>query len=152
MRRLITTLALGLCLLGCGSAAPRGEPVQLLTGVSGCYAGGEQGAAGLLLVDPVHGTSFNGKPVMWPMGFTGLGVGAEVEVLNSAGKVVATTGRRYFISHGPVDAADKQQLLKTTGAFTAAASCPYPWDFFDCSSPATGTPGMIGPEQACRGQ
>ena len=51
MRRLITTLAIGLCLVGCGLETP--DPVPLLTGVSGCYAGGEQGAAGLLLPDPV---------------------------------------------------------------------------------------------------
>jgi hypothetical protein len=150
MRRLITIFALGLGLLGCGSVPPAGEPIQLLTGVSGCYAGGEQGAAGLLLVHPEYGTSFNGVPVMWPVGFTGVRRGDDVEVLDSGGKAVAMTGRRYFISHGPVDAEDKHRLMEKIGAFTAAANCPYPWDFVDCGSPATGSPGMAAPERNCR--
>ena len=42
-------------------------------------------------------------PVMWPVGFTGVHVGGEVEVLDAAGKVVATTGREYYISRGHVE-------------------------------------------------
>ena len=115
MRRVSTTFALALCLLGC-SLAP-GEPVALLTGVNPdyCYAGGEQGVTALLIVDPTHGTSFDGRPVMWPVGFTGRRVGAEVEVLDAQGNVKATTGRTYHISYAP--APDSAQAIN---AFPAA--------------------------------
>jgi hypothetical protein len=69
MRRLITTLALALLVLGCGPESPEGEPVDLLTGVDGCYAGGEGGVPAVLLVHPEYGTSLRGRPVMWPVGF-----------------------------------------------------------------------------------
>jgi hypothetical protein len=143
MRRLTTTLALGLCLLGCGS----GAPVQLLTGPLMCYAGGEQGSAGSLVADPEYGTRFNGKPVMWPEGFTGVRTGGKVEVLGPAGNTVATTGRRYYISFAYVP----HELIEKTGAYPAAANCGYPWDFVDCGSPATG-PGMDAAERSCGSQ
>jgi hypothetical protein len=108
----------------------------VLTGVSGCYLGGESGVAGMLLADPDYGTSLNGKPVMWPVGFTGVRVGSELVVLNSAGTVIAKTGSEYYISIGPVDSQEKQRLIESIGAFTAAANCPYPWDLIDCGSPA----------------
>jgi hypothetical protein len=132
MRSLATVLVLGLCLLGCDNTP---VPVQVLTGVSGCYLGGEGGAAGTLLADPDYGTSFNGMPVMWPVGFKGVRVGSELVVLNATGTVVATTGKEYYISHGPVDSQEKQRLIESIGAFTAAANCPYPWDLIDCGSP-----------------
>ena len=122
----------------------------MLAGVSGCYAGGETGAPGLLVVDPDYRTSLNGRPVMWPLGFTGVRDGGEVRVLDSAGKVIATTGRQYFISHGPADAENKQRLVETIGAFTAAANCDDPGDLIDCGSPAASQRDIA--ERSCRGQ
>jgi hypothetical protein len=128
VRRLSATLALALCLLGCS-----GEPVTLLTGVDpdACYAGGETGMTGRLVVDPKYGTSFNGKPVMWPVGFTARRAGAEVEVLDAQGTVRATTGRTYHISIGYVS---DRQVVESVGAFPAAVNCSYPWDFVDCTA------------------
>jgi hypothetical protein len=130
-----TALGLALCLIGCAAS---GEPVDLLTGVDAisCYAGGETGMTGPLVVDPTYGTSFNGKPVMWRTGFTARRAGGEVEVLDSAGKVVATTGRLYHISIAPVSSEEKRRLMETIGAYPAAAECGYAWDFIDCGTPA----------------
>jgi hypothetical protein len=105
----------------------------LLTGVNGCFAGGEQGNAGLLRVDQDHGTSFNGMPVMWPLGFTGVRHEAGVDVLDSAGNVVARTGRVYYLSRGPVTGTGN--MFDAGGAYPAAANCPYPWDLIDCGPP-----------------
>jgi hypothetical protein len=100
------TLALALCLPGCGSKEPPGEPVQLLTGAmpfdeDECTRNGDW-IAQQLLVDPEYGTTFAGwpdtrAPVMWRPGFTGRQVGSEVAVLDPDGNVVATTGRSYTI-------------------------------------------------------
>ena len=129
-----TSLALASGLLGCTRA---GEPVPLLTGVGeACYAGGETGMVGTLVVDAEHGTSFNGRPVMWPDGFTGLRVGDEVEVLNAGGNLVATTGRDYYISIAPVYGEANQRKMNSVNAYPAAANCTYAWDFVDCG-PAT---------------
>jgi hypothetical protein len=125
MRRVTTALALACSLAGCGSAAPSGEPVQLLTGVSNqaCYAGGEQGHDGQLLPDPEYGTSFDGQPLMWPEGFTAVRLaGGEVAVLDTTGKHIATTGRKYFIANGPVFGANIA-VMERIGAYPAAAHC-----------------------------
>jgi len=129
MRRVATTLALALCLLGCGQA-PVGVPVQLLTGVDACYAGGEQGVESVLLPDPEFGTRFDDRPVMWPLGFTAVQLlGGEVAVIDDDGKHLATTGKTYFISYAPVYATESRELMERFGAFPAAASCGHPWDF-----------------------
>jgi hypothetical protein len=140
VRRVTTTLVLTLTLLGCGSATPRGQPVELLTGVhpDACYAGGETGMAGRLLVDPEYGTSFNDRPVMWPVGFTGVRVDGEVVVLNAAGIVAARTGRQYYISIAPVADSEKRRLMESTNAYPAAVNCDYAWDFIDCTAAAEG--------------
>ena len=91
-------------------------------------------------------------PVMWPVGFTGERIYGGVRVLDAAGNLVAATSRRYFISHGPVDAPERQRLIESIGAFTAAANCGSPWDFVDCDSPPTGSPGLEVAERACRGR
>ena len=138
MRRLLTTLALGSCLLACQLVT--GEPVQLLTGVDSCWAGGETGVKSTLLVDPDYGTSFDGMPVMWPVGFTGLRIRSEVRVLDKAGNLVATTGKEYFMSRGRVESPESAKLVETLRAFPAAANCPYPWDLVDCGSTASPSP------------
>ena len=149
VRRAIIALVLSLCLLGCGAAAglvatagpvlTTGEPVDLLTGVDGCYAGGETGGGGLLLIDPEYGTRIGDVPVMWPVGFTGVRAGGEVTVLNAAGKLVATTGRTYHMSIGYVGTDKSRKLMQSLNAFPAAADCPYPWDFIDCTAAASAT-------------
>ncbi len=120
------TLALALWLLGCGTARPLGEPVPLLTGVDACYAGGETGVRGQLLADAGWGTTFNGQPVMWPVGFSGVRDRGEVVVLNAEGDVVATTGRTYFIKRAPVYAPEPARLMARIGAYPASADCGYP--------------------------
>ena len=112
------------------------EAVQLLTGGSaGCSAGPQPVVEGPLLADPKNGTAIQversgirggggpnetlftppnalTEPVMWPTGFTGRRTsGGEVEVLDDAGRVVATTGKRYVLAAAP--------LMNTagTGAF-----------------------------------
>jgi len=95
-----------------------GEIVRLLTGSSGAaYPGPGPTVYGLLLPDEQHGTvidvEFHNQsdsglsdftpsdmgmtPLMWPEGFSARRSGTEVEVLNDAGEVVATSGRRYVI-------------------------------------------------------
>ena len=118
MRRIGSTLALALCLLGCGVDAPWGERVALLTGdgpfrekwrYEACYT---SAAGGLLTVDPQYGTAIRdthmrdpndpgpASPVMWWPGFTAWRVGSEVEVRDPAGRVVAITGREYRLEGG----------------------------------------------------
>jgi hypothetical protein len=151
VRRVITTLALALVVVGCsaahsgGSAAASAEPVELLTGVDGCWAGGESssGISGLLVSDPGSGTAINGTPIMWPIGFTGRRAGGEVEVLNADGKIVATTGRTYHISMGVVSGGAAS--TNVGGAFPAAANCGYPWDFIDCTAAADATGEPVAP-------
>jgi len=119
--------------------APPGESVPLLTGDVGCYAGGEGGPTGLLVAEPRYGTSFVGRPVMWPRGYTARRAGSEVEVVGADGRVKATTGRTYHISVGPAP-----ELVPNddgsfdydgpTNAFPAAADCPYHHDFIDCTA------------------
>lgn len=146
MRRVLTTLALALCLFGCDSKAPPGESVPLLTGSLGCYAGGEGGPTALLVVDPMYGTSFGGRPVMWPSGYTARRVGSEVVVLDAGDSVRATTGRTYHISFayapGIIPNADVSQAgSDSANAFPAAVDCGYAWDFIDCTGAAAAAQG-----------
>lgn len=129
MRRGFTTLALALLVLGC--SAPTGNPVELLTASTGCYLGGEQAIEDELLADPEYGTRFHGMPVVWPLGFTGVQmVSGDVVVMDAAGDVVATTGRRYGIAFAyPEEKA--RRLKETIGAYAAAVNCPYAHDFYE---------------------
>lgn len=131
VRRVITTVALAICLVACDSL-----PVVLLTGLDSCYAGGEHPAfQGLLIPDPDYGTRIEGKgPVMWPVGYTARRVGllaGEVEVLDQDGNVVATTGKTYAIAPAPVPGGEAGRLMERFGAI-AAPNC-YSWDLVDCS-------------------
>jgi hypothetical protein len=53
-----------------------------------------------VVADPKFGTvdKATGAPLTWPRGYTARQAGSEVEVLNSTGKVVLTTGARYWLS------------------------------------------------------
>jgi hypothetical protein len=95
------------------------EFVRLLTGSSGGgYPGPGPTVYGLLLPDAQHGTIIDVEfynpsdsglsdfmpsdmgmtPLMWPEGYTARRSGTELEVLDEAGEVVATSGRRYVIA------------------------------------------------------
>jgi hypothetical protein len=115
MRRITTTLALALFLLGCDSVVLPWDRVQLLTddaakytvntdGTLGGWSCGLMPTTGDLIADPTSGTAYKDStpgspntstPAMWLPGYTGRRVGSEVEVLDRQGKVVATTGKRY---------------------------------------------------------
>jgi hypothetical protein len=141
MRRVITTLSLALCLLGC-----TGE-VKLLTGADGCYAGGENPTyAGVLVPDPEYGTRIDGKgPVMWPSGYTGSRLAeGQIAVLDGSGNVVARTGREYAIANAPHPGGEAGQLMDRIGAIPAV-NC-YGWDLVDCTASAE-NPGIA--ERGC---
>jgi hypothetical protein len=108
VRRVTTTFALALSLLGCTSE------VKLLTGgQQGCSIGGTSpmSIVGLLTADPQAGTAIRVDPdtvdvgpelstlrVMWSPGTTGRQLPfGEVEVLNAEGVVMITTGQHVVL-------------------------------------------------------
>jgi len=141
LRAVAISVALALSLLGCGaggSGASPGESVPLLTGATGCYAGGENGSTAPLLAEPQYGTSWLGTPVMWPSGYTARRAGSEVDVLDTRGKVKATTGRTYHISWAAAYMLPPYGFsFEPNNAFPAAADCPYHHDFIDCTANPT---------------
>ena len=81
----------------------------------------------------------NGLPAVWPLGFTGRPAGSEVEVLDAAGNVRATTRRRYWVARAAIHPYDGDR-------HPAAVDCPYPWDFGQCApSDEPALPGGIKP-------
>lgn len=121
-KRVAASLALTLCLVGCGLLSSKGDPVRLLTSPQReCFAAD---VSGLLVVDPTDGTAIvaNNHPSMvwlsdvpvtvaWPPGFTARRSGSEVEVLDAQGNVVGTTGRSYTFLGGLVDAGGSSGLV-----------------------------------------
>jgi hypothetical protein len=87
----------------------RGVPIKTGTltpdaspGFFSCYT---SGTGGELVTDPDTGTAIiegNGRrvAVTWPLGWTGRSSGAEVEILDSSGKVVARTGTQVSLMGG----------------------------------------------------
>ncbi len=126
--RSVSGLALALVLLGCGVEHLPSKPIELLTGIRACYAGGAQpGYAGVLRPDPVHGTRFDNKPVMWPDGYTGVLLnGGQVAVLNAGGDIVAMTGKAYAITPVPEQGGEAGQAIARVGAIGVCDS--YEWD------------------------
>ena len=101
MRRIVTTLALALCLLGC-SSGPRGEPVELVTApASPCFVYYYEV---LLIADPTVGVvarRTKDNPgytvtVVWPLGYVGRRDGSEVVVYDGDGVERARTGMTAF--------------------------------------------------------
>ena len=103
--RITATVALALCLQGCAVFA--GEPVAIVTDTGytsdglACWLAVNDDT-NLLVADPTSGTALkydNGEvvPAKWPPGYTGRRAGAEVEIYDARGSLVATTGRRYRI-------------------------------------------------------
>lgn len=124
MRRVITALLLALGLAGCG-----GELVTLLTGGSGgCFPGPQTGIRGVLVADPRSGTAVKSSTgglelVMWPPGYTGRRTFfGEVEVLDTSGRVVATTGRKVALPRQALN--ETAEILY--GAFPACAGVELP--------------------------
>jgi hypothetical protein len=101
-----------LLLAGCGSgAAPPGDPVALTTyegDGSGCYLNAEpfllvpDAETGVAMAaSPVGGSppgSATRWPVAWPSGYVGRRVGEEVAVYSSSGRLVATTGKYWYMA------------------------------------------------------
>jgi hypothetical protein len=99
MRRPLVTLALALCLVACG---PLDQQVPLLTDAT--VAGGPGCVLAYQVVDviadPATGMPVvkgGGDPLRWPRGYTARRAGSEVVVLDPAGRVVLTTGGRYWM-------------------------------------------------------
>ena len=95
MHRAGFTLALAMSLLACQSVARPADYVELVT----MDAGEEIGCwlmptYGELVADPEFGVAFKGTgaPAVWPSGYSGRRVGAEVEVLDRQQNVVTRTG------------------------------------------------------------
>jgi hypothetical protein len=118
--RAITAVVLALSLSACGLAGPSGEPVQLLTydgAGDSCYT---NAAPRLLVADPQAGTAVLDSPdsdgprtrVAWPSGSVGRRVGSEVAVYSGSGKLVATTGKYWFMAETPGDYSDPTQAFK----------------------------------------
>jgi hypothetical protein len=122
--------------------------VPLLTGDTGCYAGGESGQAGVLVADPKYGTTFNGMVVEWPQGFRGFTENGVVQIVDPKGTHIATTGRRYYISFA-YPYANEPRTIDGLEVYPAAATCGYPWDFVDCAASPAGH-GLEDVEQKCR--
>ena len=103
MRQIAATLVLAMVLLGCAVAGGTVELDTIKGPVSdrrGCFTFSYTGE---LIVDKTRGIALMDDeggitPLMWPPGFTARWIGSEVEVLDPAQTVVATTGQRYYIS------------------------------------------------------
>jgi len=102
-RRIATTLALALCLLGCGQT--KGGHVPLVTDetheADGCWL---LHVVVDVVADPTSGTPTlkgSGAELKWPRGFTARRAGTETEVLNAQGTVVLTTPGRYWMCPTP---------------------------------------------------
>jgi hypothetical protein len=161
VRRLFTTFAVALCLAGCGTTVPSGEPVALLTGAmpfdeEECS---NRDLAAQLLVDPKYGTTLAGypdirTPVMWRPGFTGRRAGSEVVVVDSNGQVIATTGESYrilgamlFRTREPLDEFEGGQVFSPIGVdLFYACDLVGPW----ATQPAPGT--QCGSSFPCPGR
>ena len=150
MRWVGAAIVLVVSLVGCGSEAPPPDAVPIVTGDTGCYAGGESGQAGVLVADAKYGTMFNGMIVEWPRGFRAFVSEGVVQIVDANGTHIATTGRRYYISFA-APYANQPKAMHGIEVYPAAATCGYAWDFVDCGVPSTRSPGTEIVEQECRG-
>ena len=112
MKRLATIIACVLCLAGCGPSTGSlltGDPLAGGAAAGGCYLAEGRGR---LVFDPSYGTAIIGEGgtvdgmtiVAWRPGYTVRPNGSEFDVLDSHGRVVATTGQRYLLRGGYVGA------------------------------------------------
>ena len=70
---------------------------ELGTGTVGCYPSSTEGE---LKADPARGTVIGSTLIVWPKGYTGRRSGAEIEVLDASGAVVARTGTKVRLAGG----------------------------------------------------
>jgi len=106
MLRIMTILALAICLLGCDTGVLSGDAVALRTSDTDtigtpCFLSGVEGE---LILDASSGLAWrlgpdDIRPVIWPRGFTARHVGSEVQVVDRDGQVVATTGRKVEVPY-----------------------------------------------------
>jgi hypothetical protein len=105
MGRVVLRAVAALLLGGCAVFA--GPPVAIVTDTGyssdslACWLAINDDSF-LLVADPDFGTGLknddgNVVPAKWPPGYTGHRAGSEVEVYDTRGVLVATTGRRYRI-------------------------------------------------------
>jgi hypothetical protein len=99
MRKLTTSLALALCLSGCGSTRPD-TFVQDLNDAKNCQP--EKFLVGWFTEDLALQTDEEGtRELIWPSSYSlrwlPAWLGGHFEVLDETGTVVATTGRRYKV-------------------------------------------------------
>ena len=114
MKRLVTTIAVVLCLVGCGPSAGSLLTFDSRDGL--CFLAS---VSGRLVVDVGHVTAISPEAddhggmldgpriVAWPSGYTARANGSEVDVLDAQGRVVATTGHRYILPGGFVGPDDR---------------------------------------------
>jgi hypothetical protein len=158
MRRIATTVALPLCLLGCGLAAPgasSGGAVPLLTVETQTRFGTcvlDLYYVADVIADQTSSTptdAATGKSFAWPKGFTTRRAGSEVEVLDPKGNVVLMTGHRYRMCPAPDDAKPGSGLAARSprggwviGMVDECMGCElggygYSFDFPDCTANPT---------------
>ena len=135
MHRLITTLVLALCLLGC-----TGEVTLLTGGIEVCSARDlPLYIEGVLVADPRSATAIAVDPdtyewpaiagttmsLMWPPGYSARrrSSGVEVEVLNAAGERVATTGTRVRLGLQAIARATRWPNVGYTPLPATIATC-----------------------------
>jgi hypothetical protein len=97
MRWITATLALAVSVLGCGLPGAQVPLITVRTGpVGGCVL---MYQVVDVIADPTSGTAIkgSGEPLRWPNGYTARRSWFEVEVLDADGKVVLTTGSRYWM-------------------------------------------------------
>jgi hypothetical protein len=111
---LAAVLALGCVTMGPGEPTRSHDEVGILVApppqvrdgqaVVGCAAGLIEGT---LVADTESGVALLSagtlSPIVWPTGYGARRVGAEVQVLDSDGRVVSTTGEAVRIGGGAID-------------------------------------------------
>ena len=102
--RAIVVLAVAVCALGCGPAAPAATSFLLTTDVSGgnpCTA--SESVTGVLVLDATLGLVIRDDlgvvtPIVWRQSDKARQLpGGDIEVLDSSETVIATSGNRYRI-------------------------------------------------------
>ena len=153
MLRVVTSLALSLGLLGCAPGTPRSGPVPLVTVETHASFGScvlDPFYVADVIADPTSGTpsdAATGESFAWPKGFTARRAGFEVEVLDPAGNVVLTTGRRYRVCPAVDDIGSSSTARSSGGAWVIgrAEECMgcelegygWPFDRVDCTANPT---------------
>jgi hypothetical protein len=134
MRRIATTLALAMSLLGC-SAEPPGEPVALVTAAPApCFAYAWEV---LLVADPIAGVlaqyaegrlASQPEPVVWPFGYVGRQAGSEIVVYDGDGTERARTPMKAFLMSSM---RDPSGAVRATCLDVLPESKPHPPEYYE---------------------